>query len=375
MAQILSLIIGYFIGALVQTSYWYGKRQNVDIRNYGSGNAGTTNAMRTLGKKAGVITAVGDILKVFLSALICWAIFRGTGMSTILIFLYSGLGTVLGHNFPFFMKFRGGKGIATTAGVIISLFFQPNALWVMTLIGVITFFGVLILTRYVSLASLVLVTEFLIEFIIWSGSGNTALRGRELAQGICLVIIIVALCYLRHVGNIERLLDGNERRFGEKKEAVRRPRVSERDEEHEETPVYGAESDFSPRARRERQDTEPEEEKYYSYDDAYEDEEILNYPGDKHFARSESETIEDEEAYAYDEDYESDAAGADDLHIPDEADYSEASVADEAASSLKKDTSPVRKIQDDEITEDTPKRKFIWDAEKQCYVRFKDSDN
>jgi len=63
------------------------------------------------------------------------------------------------------------------------------------------------------------------------------------------------------------------------------------------------------------------------------------------------------------------------LHIPDEADYSEESVADEAASSLKKDTSPVRKIQDDEITEDTPKRKFIWDAEKQCYVRFKDSDN
>jgi len=72
--------------------------------------------------------------------------------------------------------------------------------------------------------------------------------------------------------------------------------------------VHGAESDFSPRARRERQDTEPEEEKYYSYDDAYEDEEILNYPGDKHFARSESETIEDEEAYAYDEYYESDAA-------------------------------------------------------------------
>ena len=65
MAQIISLLIGYFIGALVQTSYWYGRRKNADIRKYGSGNAGTTNAMRTWGRKAGIITAIGDVAKVF----------------------------------------------------------------------------------------------------------------------------------------------------------------------------------------------------------------------------------------------------------------------------------------------------------------------
>ncbi|GEM_PF-7681 len=216
MGQFFSLLIGYIIGAVIQTSYWYGKKRNMDIRRYGSGNAGTTNAMRTMGKKAGVITAVGDVAKVFLSALISWAIFRGTGMPTMLIFLYSGLGTVLGHCFPFYMGFRGGKGVATTAGVIISLFFLPYHCWVMTLLGVLTFFGVLIVTRYASLASLCLVTEFLIEIIIWGAFGNTMLSGSTLAQGICLVIIITAVTYLKHRGNIERLLNGNERKFGEK---------------------------------------------------------------------------------------------------------------------------------------------------------------
>lgn len=347
MAQILSLVIGYFIGAIVQTSYWYGKRQNVDIRNYGSGNAGTTNAMRTLGRKAGIVTAVGDILKVFLSALICWAIFRQTGMSTILIFLYSGLGTVLGHNFPFFMKFKGGKGIATTAGVIISLFFQPNALWVMTLIGVITFFGVLILTRYVSLASLVLVTEFLIEFIIWSGSGNTELRGRELAQGICLVIIIVALCYLRHIGNIERLLDGNERRFGEKQK-----------------PVQG----------RHRIERKPEEEDYYSFGDEEEAADALMDEADR------------EDVYQ-DEIIDDSVADFDPDSIPEVSEYDEDYVVEgideevfnDSPTQTEHDASPVRKVETGELertgeSEAAPKRKFIWDAEKQCYVRYKDPD-
>lgn len=349
MAQIISLIIGYFIGAIVQTSYWYGRRQNVDIRNYGSGNAGTTNAMRTLGKKAGIITAVGDILKVFLSALICWLIFRTTGMPAILIFLYSGLGTVIGHNFPFFMKFKGGKGIATTAGVIISLFFQPNALWVMTLIGVITFFGVLILTRYVSIASLALVTEFLIEFIIWSGSGNTALRGRDLAQGICLVIIIVALCYLRHISNIERLLDGNERRFGEKKAPARRERISIKQEK--------------------------DEEKYYRYDDDDDDDSLLNYP-DESDNYHETADFANEEEFAYDNDENQLSSEQFDQEYNFDDFEVEADITDhQSYDSPKEDSSPVREIKDDELTKETPKRKFIWDAEKQCYVRYKDFEN
>ena len=346
MAQIFSLIIGYFIGALAQTAYWYGKRQNVDVRDYGSGNAGATNVIRTLGKKAGIITAAGDILKVFLSALICWLIFRGTGMPTALIFLYSGLGTIIGHNYPFFMGFKGGKGVATTAGVIISLFFQPNALWVMTLIGVITFFGVLILTRYVSLASLVLVTEFMIEFIIWSGSGNTQLRGSGIAQGICLVIIIAALCYLRHLGNIERLLDGNERRFGEKKSITQSPRRrTGRDEEEED--LYGFED--------EDKDADTTADRYSEEDFAVN--EKPERTGKDTFAQgSAGEFSEDD--FRVNESYEENI----DTNI----------IVDELAKESPEE-SPVEKV-GRKTMDQASKRKFIWDEEKQCYVRYRESD-
>ena len=359
MAQLISLIIGYFIGAIVQTSYWYGRRKKVDIRNYGSGNAGTTNAMRTLGRKAGIITAVGDVAKVFLSALISWLIFRNSGLPTMLIFLYSGLGTVVGHNFPFFMKFKGGKGVATTAGVIISLFFLPNACWVMTLIGAITFFGVLILTRYASVASLALVTEFLIEFLIWSGSGNTELRGGAHAQGVCIVIIITALCYLRHLGNIERLIDGRERRFGEKANVSRSG-----GRKSAETAQPVRHNNFKRSA---------EEEKYYSedYSEAYRPAPV----------RKKRKTSEQEEFYT-DEIYREEMPEADETFTEDsfaKDRYTEDISVNEEMSADKRpsrDTSPVRKVDEEEIKareeEGRPRRNYIWDAEKQCYVRYKD---
>ena len=345
MAQIFSLIIGYFIGALLQTAYWYGKRQNIDVRDYGSGNSGATNVIRTLGKKAGIITAMGDILKVFLSALICWLIFRGTGMPTALIFLYSGLGTIIGHNYPFFMGFKGGKGVATTAGVIISLFFQPNALWVMTLIGVITFFGVLILTRYVSLASLVLVTEFMIEFIIWSGSGNTQLRGSEIAQGICLVIIIAALCYLRHLGNIERLLDGNERRFGEKKSI--------------------SQSSHRRTGRDERED-------HYDFEDEDKDADVVS----DRYSEEDFEVKEKPDRTGKDTFTEEPAGGFPENDFRVNESYEENIDTDIIVDELAKeapDESPVEKV-GRRTLEQAPKRKFIWDDEKQCYVRYRESD-
>ena len=212
MGQFICILIGYFIGAFIQTSYWYGIRKKIDIRQMGSGNAGATNATRMLGKKAGIITAVGDISKVLLAAFICWLIYADAAPTT-LIFLCSGLGTVLGHNYPFYLSFRGGKGVATTCGVIISLFFMPNNCWLMTVIGVVTFFLVLYTTGYAAVASLVLVSEFLIEFIIWGASGNLELHQGDLAQGVIIVIIIVVLTFLRHRANIARLLNNTEHRF------------------------------------------------------------------------------------------------------------------------------------------------------------------
>ena len=102
-AKIVCLVIGYGFG-LFQTGYFYGKRNGIDIRKYGSGNAGTTNALRTLGKKAGAITLAGDCLKAILAILLVSLIFgRAFPEQIMLLKLYAGAGCVLGHNFPFYM--------------------------------------------------------------------------------------------------------------------------------------------------------------------------------------------------------------------------------------------------------------------------------
>ena len=104
------LIYGYFAGALIQAGYWMGKFNKIDIRDYGSGNAGTTNVMRTLGKKAGIATYLLDAFKaVIADILIHFLIVPHTAIPEMLLFLYCGLGIVLGHNFPFYLKFKGSS--------------------------------------------------------------------------------------------------------------------------------------------------------------------------------------------------------------------------------------------------------------------------
>ena len=115
--RIIVLIIGYFIGDLIQGGFLIGKFNKIDIRNYGSGNAGTTNVMRTLGKKAGFLTYFLDTFKAILSCIIVHFLFGKNCDYELLLFLYSGLGVILGHNFLFYLKFKGGKGIAATSGV------------------------------------------------------------------------------------------------------------------------------------------------------------------------------------------------------------------------------------------------------------------
>ena len=120
MVRIICLLIGYAFG-LFQTSYIYGRTKGIDIREHGSGNAGTTNALRTLGKKAGAITLAGDCIKCILAVLTVRLIFGASHPEILkLLTVYAAAGTILGHNFPFYLGFRGGKGIAATAGLIIS---------------------------------------------------------------------------------------------------------------------------------------------------------------------------------------------------------------------------------------------------------------
>ena len=120
MERILCVLIGYICG-LFQTSYLYGKAHGIDIRNYGSGNAGTTNALRTLGAKAGAITLLGDCFKCVIAVVIVHLIFGKSHPEMIrLLGMYAAAGTILGHNFPFYLNFKGGKGIAATAGLLLS---------------------------------------------------------------------------------------------------------------------------------------------------------------------------------------------------------------------------------------------------------------
>ncbi len=204
--RIISLLIGYGFG-LFQTAYIYGKMHGVDIRTIGSGNAGTTNALRTFGKSVGILVFIGDCLKAMLALLLVRFLFSGSYPDiTRVLMLYAGAGCVLGHNYPFYMQFKGGKGVACTAGVII-VFSPPLAL-----IGVLLFFGALALTHYVSLGSLLLGAEFLIGTIILGQSGHLGLTGPALIECYIIVALMTAEMYFRHRSNILRLINKTERK-------------------------------------------------------------------------------------------------------------------------------------------------------------------
>lgn len=212
------LLLGYLAGALIQAGYWMGKFNKIDIREYGSGNAGTTNVMRTLGKKAGIITYLLDAFKAVLADLVIhFAIVPYTDIPEMLLFLYCGLGIVLGHNFPFYLKFKGGKGIAASSGVVISLMFFPKYCFMFTVLGIGIFALVAVTTKYVSLASLIGMAMLFVEFLVWGMLGWLPLSGTSRVEGTVIVFLLAALAFIRHRSNIVRLINGTERKIGEKK--------------------------------------------------------------------------------------------------------------------------------------------------------------
>lgn len=206
-ARIVCLLIGYVFG-LFQTSYILGKMKGIDIRDFGSGNAGTTNALRILGKKAGAITFACDILKCILAVLLTWAIFHNSHADIVpLLKIWTSAGVVLGHVFPFYMNFKGGKGIAPMGGMIIA--FGDYRL---IIIGLIVFFGLVFLTHYVSVASLTLITLFFVEMAIGNILGWYGMEPRSRVELLMLVLALTALGIYEHRGNLLRLLEGNERK-------------------------------------------------------------------------------------------------------------------------------------------------------------------
>ena len=207
MARIICLLIGYVFG-LFQTAFFYGKTKGIDIREHGSGNSGTTNALRVLGPKAGVIVFLGDCLKCLIAVTLTKAIFGESHADiSYLLCLYTAAGAILGHNYPFYMQFKGGKGIASSAGLMIAFhpYFIPMLL--------ILFFGTFYVTHYVSLGSLLIYAGFVIEMIICGQLGVfEGMSQAVLNEMYVLAFLMAAMAYWRHRENIKRLIQGNERK-------------------------------------------------------------------------------------------------------------------------------------------------------------------
>lgn len=209
MFRIFCLLIGYICG-LFQTSYIYGKAHGIDIREHGSGNAGTTNMMRTMGTKAGLITFAGDVIKTFAAILIAWLLFHRSHPDVIpLIKLYAGAGAILGHNFPFYLKFKGGKGIACTAGLVLS--FDP----LISILGIITFFSAFFITHFVSLGSILVYAGLMTEFVVMGQLHVGCFKGMTqgaLLETYAVMACLTAMAYYKHWPNFKRLIAGTERK-------------------------------------------------------------------------------------------------------------------------------------------------------------------
>ncbi len=204
---IVCAVIGYALGS-VNSSVLVGKLFGTDVRTRGSGNAGLTNTLRVLGKKAALMVLIGDVLKGVLAVLFGLLMKRIIGYSSLanLYGVMAGTFAVIGHNWPVYFKFKGGKGILTTATVILMLDWR---------IGLIAFAIFLILVavfRYVSLGSII-------------GAASVPISALILGHTVPFIIFMVLLAVLaiyRHKANIRRLIDGNENKlsFSSKKKGA-----------------------------------------------------------------------------------------------------------------------------------------------------------
>lgn len=216
MIRVICLLFGYVFG-LIQTGYIVGRIKGIDIREHGSKNAGTTNILRTMGLKYALIVLFGDALKCIIAVLVGKAVLINYYPDIIaLLLLYIAAGVILGHNFPFYMNFKGGKGIAATAGFIISLIWQFDYGYIIFFISLFIFFGTFFVTHYVSMGSILVYVGLIIEMIV---VGNKNLLGFPgiiksecLTEYYILVILLAALACERHKKNIKNLIAGTERK-------------------------------------------------------------------------------------------------------------------------------------------------------------------
>jgi glycerol-3-phosphate acyltransferase PlsY len=188
----IAAVAGYLLGSISTGLLVARKEANVDLRSAGSKSTGATNVLRVLGKRPAAITFLGDFLKVMLACLVGWLLYGQTGA------MVSGLAGIIGHNWPVYHQFKGGKGVASSVAVMLFVFPIP------ALAAIAFFFLVTGVSRYVSLGSMAMLTLFalLVAFTQW---GNWF---------ACLwAVALAALCIFRHRANIGRLLKGTENKL------------------------------------------------------------------------------------------------------------------------------------------------------------------
>lgn len=201
--RLLFVLAGYIFG-LFQTGWLYGKITGVDLTKVGSGNTGATNALRTVGLKGAFIIFFGDTMKGFIPCLLVRLLFQSEGPMVYVLQAYTAFGVILGNDFPFFLHFKGGKGVAATCGWALAVNFP------MWCAGMMIFIIVLLLSRIVSLSSIIAtigltVLAFLFDSRVWSD-----MWCGDSIEFLGLVILMGLILLLRHHENIERLFSGKE---------------------------------------------------------------------------------------------------------------------------------------------------------------------
>jgi glycerol-3-phosphate acyltransferase PlsY len=204
LVYIIIVLAAYFLGSM-PTGYLAARAKGIDIRTVGSGNIGATNAMRVLGKPAGITVLFVDALKGY--AAVAWLcpclmkLFNGPAADLETIRIVAGIAVVLGHNFTCWLKFKGGKGIATTGGVYLAL------AWPVVLVALAAFILAVWLTRYVSVGSIAAAAA--LPATVW------CLPEHNLFLGLVSTALGVMAIY-KHKSNIKRLMAGTESRLGRK---------------------------------------------------------------------------------------------------------------------------------------------------------------
>jgi glycerol-3-phosphate acyltransferase PlsY len=202
MIEFVAVVIGSYLIGSIPSGLIMGKLRRVDIREYGSGNIGTTNVLRTLGARYGALVLIADVFKGVIAVLLARYII-GTPMGE----MGAGFAAVAGHDWSLFLKFKGGRGVATSLGGIL-----PLAMWapLAAVAGVVVFVSIIALTRYVSLGSIAGSLSAVVAMAVFMG------LDRVPWEYLVYIVVVVALIIYQHRDNIRRLVSGTESKLGQK---------------------------------------------------------------------------------------------------------------------------------------------------------------